>query len=294
MRRILFYLAITFGLTWTLWLLAPIGQIENQSLMGDEALWTAAGMFMPAIGALLTAFLFRKSDPVRLPWRWKLRGNARYYLVAWFMPALLALAGGALYFSVFHTQFDPQGGWTRKILTAAGLSPTQETVRSAMAGNLIAMLTYAPLINLFFGAGEEMGWRGFLYPALCERFGTRRAMVFGGVIWGIWHAPMTVKGHNYGTAYPGYPVIGILMMCLFCTVLGVLLYWLTERSGTVWTAALAHGALNAAFSQPNLFLAETAEPRLLLGPSVAGVLAMLPAMLLALLLMRRLGEKGEK
>lgn len=291
MRRITVYLAVTFALTWSLWLLLPDGMIVNQSMTGRDALLMAAGMFMPAAGALVTAFRFRKSDPVQLPWRVKLRGNARYYLLAWFAPALLVLSGGALYFAVFRTQFDPMGGWTRKMLTAAGLAPAQEAVRAAIAGNLFAMLTYAPLLNLLFGAGEELGWRGFLYPALCERFGVRRAMVLGGVIWGIWHAPVTGKGHNYGTAYPGYPILGILVMCLFCTVMGILLYWLAEKSGTVWTAALAHGALNAAINQPNLFLTETAEPQLLLGPSAAGVLAMLPSMLLACLLLRRLVGK---
>ncbi|MEQ8352907.1 MAG: type II CAAX endopeptidase family protein [Leptospiraceae bacterium] len=46
-------------------------------------------------------------------------------------------------------------------------------------------------INLLMGPlGEELGWRGFLYPALRNRLGWLGAAVVVGLIWGFWHGPL--------------------------------------------------------------------------------------------------------
>ena len=70
------------------------------------------------------------------------------------------------------------------------------------------------------------------------------AFIIGGVIWGLWHAPLTCIGHNYGTEYPGFPYLGILMMCIFCTLMGIILTFVTEKSGSVWPAAIMHAVNN--------------------------------------------------
>jgi len=46
-------------------------------------------------------------------------------------------------------------------------------------------------LNLFLGPlGEELGWRGYLQPALTGRLGWLRAALVVGVIWALWHAPL--------------------------------------------------------------------------------------------------------
>ncbi len=46
-------------------------------------------------------------------------------------------------------------------------------------------------INLLMGPlGEEIGWRGLLYPLVKETFGWMASAVFVGVIWALWHAPL--------------------------------------------------------------------------------------------------------
>lgn len=75
--------------------------------------------------------------------------------------------------------------------------------------------------------------------------GTEKAVFVGGVIWGLWHAPLTCVGHNFGTEYPGFPYLGILVMCISSTSLGIALTYITVKSGSVWPAAIMHAVNNA-------------------------------------------------
>lgn len=47
------------------------------------------------------------------------------------------------------------------------------------------------LINLFLGPlGEELGWRGFLYPTIKSNYGWMASALIVGAIWTMWHAPL--------------------------------------------------------------------------------------------------------
>ncbi len=65
--------------------------------------------------------------------------------------------------------------------------------------------TLGPLINTLLALGEELGWRGFLLPSLLP-LGQWRAILMSGLIWGVWHAPAILQGHNY----PSQPVLGVV------------------------------------------------------------------------------------
>jgi membrane protease YdiL (CAAX protease family) len=110
-------------------------------------------------------------------------------------------------------------------------------------------LTLAPLFNTLFALGEELGWRGYLLPTLMP-LGQGRAILLSGVIWGVWHAPAILQGHNY----PGQPVLGVFLMVGFCVLFGAILSWLYLRTGSPWAPALGHGALNAFAGIPLMFM----------------------------------------
>jgi uncharacterized protein len=101
---------------------------------------------------------------------------------------------------------------------------------------LIAGIT----INAFFGFGEELGWRGYLYKEY-EGLGFWKNSFYTGLAWGFWHAPFILQGHNY----PGYPVIGVFMMVLWCLLLSPVFTLIRMNSGSVIAAAIGHGTLNA-------------------------------------------------
>lgn len=108
-------------------------------------------------------------------------------------------------------------------------------------GLLLLQLAFT-LIVFFPAFGEEWGWRGYMMPKLTELMGRPAALVVGGVIWGLWHAPLTVSGHNFST--DTNPVLAILLMCLFCVLMNIFLTLLTERTRSIWPASLCHMVTN--------------------------------------------------
>ena len=110
-------------------------------------------------------------------------------------------------------------------------------------------VTLAPLFNTLFALGEELGWRGFLLVRL-ESMGQMRAIVLSGLIWGIWHMPAILQGHNY----PKHPIPGVLLMIVFCVLFGAILSWFYLRTRSPWAPALGHGSLNAIAGMPILFM----------------------------------------
>lgn len=134
----------------------------------------------------------------------------------------------------------------------------------------LALVIVAPLLNCVTCFGEEWGWRGYLLPHLSERCGVRIAVPVSGIIWGLWHAPITVLGHNYGLGYPGWPILGILAMCCLCVALSYLFSWLTLRAKSCLPAVFAHGALNGCSAAPLMFMVGTANP--FVGPAPTGII----------------------
>lgn len=98
------------------------------------------------------------------------------------------------------------------------------------------------LLLPFFG--EEFGWRAYMTPKLEQVLPMPFALVTGGFLWGLWHAPLTIQGHNFGIDYPGFPILGILIMCIMCTAMGAILTFLTKRTQSVIPAAIMHGINN--------------------------------------------------
>ena len=103
------------------------------------------------------------------------------------------------------------------------------------------ILTISASIIVFFPAfGEEWGWRGYMMPKLTELMGKPAAIIVGGILWGLWHAPLTISGHNFGVDYDFFPWLGILLMCVFCTFMNAFLTLLTEKTKSIYPASFCH------------------------------------------------------
>jgi membrane protease YdiL (CAAX protease family) len=196
--------------------------------------------------------------------RLNLKGNVRYYLIGWLGPMVLTLIGTIIYFAMCPSEFT-----LASYKTAMETAPMPPAVMLVVQVLLILM---APLLNLVPCFGEEWGWRGYLLPKVAQRMKFLPAVLFTGIIWGIWHAPIIIAGHNYGMNYPGYPWWGIISMCVFCIVAGTLFSYITLKTRSCWPAVLAHGALNGTASVGVIFLADPMAYDRFIGPVPTGII----------------------
>ena len=158
-----------------------------------------------------------------------LKGNLRYYALAVLTIPLSCILSGPL-LTVFCGDGDL--GDLGSLYTPA-----------EAAAIFLQIISVVPLIA-FNTFGEEFGWRGYMNRKMEPILGTVGTVVTGGIIWGLWHAVLTVEGHNFGTDYPGYPWTGMLRMCVCCSFFGMFLMWLTKKTGSIWPACIAHAVNN--------------------------------------------------
>lgn len=279
MKKLAIYIIVTFGLTWGL--LIPSGMALGTFAHGESSspimlVLIAISMFFPLIGTLVANRLCGSDQRMHSEWKPYIRQNLGNYLTAIIVPFLVAVLGVALFFMLMPQWFDPtMDYYLRAMAESSGMSVTQlaeqmPPLSVMLAGLFVTCLTIAPLINAIPAFGEEVGWRGMLYPTLCEHVSCRSAAVISGVVWGIWHAPAIAMGHNYGMAYMGFPLTGILVMTSACVAVACFLSWLRDASGSIWPCAVAHGAFNAVANVGVAFCTVGQTP---LGPSTLGLLS---------------------
>ncbi len=247
-KRLWIYLAFSFGLTWSVFfafILAGFRWDMNSPLVPLVSL----AMLCPAIAALLTRQVTREGfalvgdDSLLLGISFKNR-KWIWYLVALLLPWLYIEAGNACTLLFSPEAFD-LGNPARLEMAEENrvviyLQPFFTIITSAMAS--------------FAALGEEAGWRAYMMPKMIKLWGVKKAIIFGGIIWGIWHWPLTYIGHNFGTEYWGYPFTGFAMMCIGPTCLGVVLTYITYKSGSIWPATILHAVNNASPSILQYFI----------------------------------------
>ena len=286
-RTILLFVVLAYGFAWIIWLALWLSGIGLNSPWSQLA--SIVAMWMPALAVFLLGKITKQPSGIKSKLVVDLKRNWRFYLLAIWLPAVISFLGAGLYFLVFPSNFSLGFEYIQAILQEKGILQSPISLSSLALIQILASLTYAPFINSLFALGEEIGWRGYLYPALRERFSLVQTHVLLGLIWSLWHLPINLQGYNYGLTYFAYPVLGIVAMFLFCFSLGILLSWLLEKTGSIWSSALFHGAINATAGFGLLFQlpGEKVSSLLIFGPSPAGIIAVLPCLFLALLILQR-------
>lgn len=108
--------------------------------------------------------------------------------------------------------------------------------------SVLVIASIGLLLDSLVAAGEEIGWRGFLLPELSRSFSLPLAALLTGAIWAAWHYPGILYG-GYASAHAPawYSVVSFTVMALGSSMV---LACLRFASGSVWPAALMHGAHN--------------------------------------------------
>jgi membrane protease YdiL (CAAX protease family) len=265
-------------------LLIPICGLTYGS--GLSIVILAAAMFVPALCNIMTR-LITKEGFKNMYLRPHFKGHIKYYLLIYFGPTALLFLSGAFYFLIFPGSFDSELTVLKNLVTSSGKSGL--TTSTLLLVQVLQFVLIGPIINIIATLGEELGWRGYLLPKLRTFFSDRAALVITGAIWGIWHLPVIVMGHNYGTDYIGYPWLGILAMIVFCVVLGVIEGYMAIKLESAIPAAMIHSAVNAGAGLP-LYLVKGGY-NTLLGPAITGLIGGLPFTILAVILFIKAGNK---
>lgn len=289
-KRILIFLGFAFGIPWAVALvIALTGVWDNNPLV---AMTVANLVFIstPVVANIATR-LVTKEGWGGFMLRLNFRRNWRFLLAAWLLPLLATVVGGVIFYLLFPQSFDPDLGVVRKLTASipsvAAIDPWPIVMFMAIQGVLITVP-----INSVVSLGEELGWRAYLLPKLMERFagaehishsgmvGARRMALLVGLIHGVWHWPLFFLSTKLdsSSAFP-FPLVYLIFTCS----MSVLLSWVTLRSGSVWPAAVGHGAINATSALAGYMVKGTAIP--LLGPAPTGLIGGLGYLTLALVLL---------
>ena len=235
-KRLALYLLFSFAITWAWFLIAnPKGTLWTE-MPNERQSFLALGMLFPTISHILVRFITKEGFAVMGEGSMMLGISFRnrkwiWFVLAVLLPWIVYELGDAIRLLICPDFFDPEYYRTFDI---------EKKMLYLLPVNAMVCGT----IGSFAAFGEEEGWRGYMMPKMIRIFGRTKAFIAGGIVWGLWHAPLTCIGHNFGTDYSGYPYVGILKMCLMCTLMGILLTILTEKSGSVWPAAIMHAVNN--------------------------------------------------
>ncbi len=242
-RYSLLFIALTFFINWLLiGLFLALGEGWNSTA---TPLVLVAYMFVPMLVAILVQKLVKHEGVIK-PLQVSFKLN-RWFLLAWLLPPLLAISALGVSLLLPGVQYTSNMAGLLDIF-GQNLSPEQVTQIQAqlealpisyfwivLIQGLIAGIT----VNAVAAFGEELGWRGFLLREF-RHLGFWRASLLIGFIWGVWHAPVILQGHNY----PQHPLAGVGMMIIWCMLLTPIFVYVRVKAKSVIAAAIMHGTLN--------------------------------------------------
>ena len=244
MKKAIRFSIIVCLFSWAMAALAHWGFGMGADTPVGLMLFSTAYMFFPLITALVLQAIdkekFNHTGLVNFKIKWS-------WLVAWLLPVAMVfvciLINGLMpgveltynseqLINQYHVPEEQQD----MVREQMGMMPAWLMMASVVFSGLIAGVT----VNAIASFGEEFGWRNYLVGALREvKFW--KASLFIGVVWGIWHFPLILMGHNY----PNEPQWGVLLMVLMCILLGVIELYFVLKSKSMIPAVILHGTVNA-------------------------------------------------
>jgi membrane protease YdiL (CAAX protease family) len=227
LKQLLTYFGLAYLISWTIWL--PLyGHLFGLTSLPILPLHHGLGGLGPFFAAFLTTWIFYQGKGVRLLLKKCLQVTPLIYLaIALLSPFLLAFIATIIHYFVDKTPIN-----------LAGLL----TVKEFPNFNLLTFFLY----NLvFFGFGEEVGWRGFALPRFQDKFNALTSSLILTVFWALWHWPLFF----YRPGYTSMEFAGILGWIFSLLTGSILLTWLFNSSrSSILICAVFHSTIDIAFT----------------------------------------------
>ncbi|MBI5495603.1 MAG: CPBP family intramembrane metalloprotease [Deltaproteobacteria bacterium] len=273
--RVALYLVVTFAADWVLAYAAYAAGIR----WGTPRSVALGTVYMLIPGLVAAAFAAARRESIATALGLRPEFNAAVPLAIIF-GAALCVGASALTLLMPGVQYAPDASGVLD-KAAATLTPEQlQKLRDNFQKTsppvmylfgLLQAVTAGATVNAIVSMGEEAGWRGWLGKELAP-LGFWKQSLFVGVVWGLWHAPLVLQGHNY----PDHPELGVGLMVVFTVLLSPPLAWLRRESGTTWAPALAHGVINGGAGL-SLLLVRGGDDLVIGLPGLPGMLCLVAA-----------------
>ncbi len=266
-QKINLYILFSFAFSWTVAFIMKLAHVDIGSILGTVLL---AGLYMPA--PALATFVIQKfiyKEGFR-QYGWTFDKKAIRWIL--FTP-LIFLALTILTFVIIgllgNTNLIPEFGQIdfsqeNVILRLKEFASSKINIDKVDIPDIppkllfIAMLAQGIIggstISLPFMFGEEFGWRGLMLTET-RSLGFLKANAFIGFVWGVWHLPVILLGHNY----PHHPYIGIIMMSLFTISVAPIFAYVRIKTKSIIGACMLHGMVNATGALYVLYIANWNE-----------------------------------
>jgi membrane protease YdiL (CAAX protease family) len=244
-KKTTIFIALAFSFSWLL----AAGFYAAGGRLGTPAasLVLVLYMFMPMTAAIVVQKIIYR-EALKGPLGISFRPN-RWFLVAWLLPTLIALATMGVSLLLPGVEYSPGMERLFEMLGASRTPAQVAVIREQLAALPIHPFWLVLVWGLISGAtidavlafGEELGWRGLLQREL-GFLGFWRSSALIGLIWGIWHAPIIIQGYNY----PEHPQAGVLLMVVFTLLFSPIFSYVRLKAKSVIATAVMHGSLNYA------------------------------------------------
>lgn len=204
-------------------------------------------MLIPTIAVAITQFICKEEPFTGIGFNFHFN---KWWIVGWLVMPVFNILAMLLSTLLPGVALDPDSELVAASIAQMAASGMQVNGWGLFGITMASSLLAGATINTVFALGEEIAWRGFL-PRVMEECGFWKKSLVIGVIWGLWHMPVILMGHNY----PQHPVAGVFMMVAFCTALTPIMLHLREKAGSTIVPAIAHGTMNASAGISVIYLA---------------------------------------
>ena len=266
------FLIWAYGIGWFLMIFLCYFSQQKQNVIAS--VFSISAMFAPSIAALLS-----KAPIKEVGWRPNFIKKWKSYAAVWLWLAFYVIFGAVVYFAIFPQHFSLAFSLLAKSIGTSDLALVQSTAWQYVFN----FLTWINLLCIIPALGEELGWRGVLYPYLKERYGRTKGRIIGGLIWASWHLPILLFADKLSLD----TILYIFPYYIMAITMGFLLDIYYVKSKSIWLPAFGHSTIDTLGPLTSLLVAGNVKPLAYLGPGANGLFVGLLALVVVTWLTKR-------